>query len=86
MLELFAGALFGVAAHQTDRIVRGWPVQWEYLTRYIIGGLTVVLAFALMLSRLNRGALRDGLLAECGAFASVGLGVAVARLYDEVIK
>jgi hypothetical protein len=86
MIELLAGGLFGVAAHQTDRIVKHWPAKWELLGRYVIGGLTVILSFALILSKLNRAALKDGMLSVCGAFGSVGVGVAFAMLFDEVIK
>lgn len=86
MTEFLAGVLAGIAAHQTDRIFVDWPVHWEYITRYIVGVLAGMLVFVLMLSRLNRGALRDGMLSIAGAFGSVGLGVAVGRLYDEATK
>ncbi len=86
MIELFAAVLFGVAAHQTETIVKPWPSRWELLGRYVIGGLTVILAFALIMARLNRAALRDGLLSLCGGFGGVGFGVGLAMLIDEVIK
>ncbi len=84
MIDLIAATLFGLAAHQADRVVRDWPTQWEMLGRYIIGGLTVILSFSMILARLNRSALRDGLLAICGAFGAVGVGVALARWFDEM--
>ncbi len=84
MIEFTLGILAGFAAHQTDRVVRDFRGGWEYIARYIIGGLAVMLVYVLMLSRLNRGAMRDGLLSIGGAFGAVGLGVSVARLYDEV--
>lgn len=86
MIEFVGGVLAGIAAHQTDRIFVGWPKHWEYITRYVIGVLTGIFIFTVMMIKLNRLALRDGLLAITGAFGSVGLGVAVARLYDESVK
>jgi len=86
MIEILSGVLFGVAAHQTDTIVKHWPQRWELLGRYVIGGLTVIMSFALILSRINRGALRDGLLAISGAFGGVGVGVAFGMFFDEVTK
>jgi hypothetical protein len=86
VLELFAGLLSGIAAHQTDHIFVNWPVRWDYLSRYVVGGLTVIFTFAMILSRLNRSALRDGLLSLCGAFGSVGVGVASAMVFDEMRK
>lgn len=86
MIEFVFGILAGIAAHQTDRIFVDWPRHWEYITRYIVGVLAGMLVFVLMLSRLNRSALRDGLLSIAGAFGSVGLGVALGRLYDEAAK
>lgn len=85
MIEFILGVVAGIAAHQTDRVVARWPQQWEMLGRYIAGGLTVVMIFAMMAGRLNKPAQRDGLLALSGAFASVGLGVSLARLFDEVL-
>lgn len=86
MIDLVAGLLAGIAAHQTDHIVKDWPSQWEMLSRYVIGGLTVIMSFVLIMSHLNRATLRDSLLALCGAFASVGVGVAVGRWFDGAIK
>ena len=86
MIELIAGVLFGIAAHQTDRIVKDWPTHWEYLTRYIIGYITCGLSFALIVRKLFPHLLKDSLFAFGGAGFSVGLGVALARIYDEKIK
>lgn len=81
MIEFVVAVLGGFAAHQADRVVVNFPREWEYITRYIVGGLTVILFFALFLVRLNRSAWRDGMLAIIGAFGGVGLGVSLARLY-----
>jgi hypothetical protein len=86
VVELLAGLFAGIAAHQTDRIFIGWPVRWDYLSRYVVGGLTVIFSFALIFHRLNRAAFRDGLLSICGAFGSVGVGVAGAMWLDEMNK
>lgn len=86
MIEVISGILFGISAHQTDRIVKNWPSQWEYLSRYGIGYVTCGLTFVLILRKLNPSALKDGLLAFSGAGFATGLGVVIARLYDELIK
>lgn len=86
MTEFIIGIAAGIAAHQSDKIVSHWPLQWEMIGRYIAGGLTVILVFVLMAGRLNRAALRDSTLALAGAFGSVGLGVSLARLFDEKVK
>jgi len=83
MIEFTAAILIGFAAHQSDRVLRDFRGGWEYIARYIVGGLAVIMVFVLMLSRLNRSAMRDGLLSIVGAFSGVGLGVSLARLYDE---
>jgi hypothetical protein len=86
MIELMSGVLFGIAAHQTDRIVKNWPHQWEYLSRYGIGYLTCGFTFVLIIKKLNPGIIKDAILAFGGAGFSTGLGVLIARLYDEYIK
>lgn len=85
MIEFLVAVLGGIAAHQADRVVEKFPHEWEYITRYIIGGLTVILFFALFLARLNRSAWRDGMLAIVGSFGGVGLGVSLARLYSALL-
>lgn len=84
MIEFASAILIGIAAHQTDKVIKDFRGGWEYIARYIVGGLAVIMVYALMLSRLNRAAMRDGILAIVGAFGGVGIGVSVARLYDEV--
>ena len=84
MIEFTASILVGLAAHQSDKVLRDFRGGWDYISRYIVGVLAILLCYALMLSRLNRAAMRDGLLAFGGASAGVGVGVALARLWDEV--
>jgi len=84
MIEILSGILFGVAAHQTDRVVKVWPTNWEYISRYIIGYLTCGFTFTLILKKINPHGIKDGLLAFGGAGMSVGIGVVLARIYDEV--
>lgn len=82
MIEMFIGALSGIAAHQSDRFVKQFPADWREMTRYTIGTLTIYVLFLLTLGRLNRAALRDGALAYLISALSVGVGVACARLLD----
>lgn len=82
MIEFTVGALSGIAAHQTDRFVRQFPADWREITRYTIGTLTMLVVFMLTLGRLNRSAVRDGLLAYLVSAIGVGVGVAGARLLD----
>ena len=86
MIEFISGILFGISAHQTDRIVKNWPPQWEYLSRYGIGYLTCGLTFAIIIKKLHPEWLKDSIFAYGSAGFATGLGVLLARLYDEVIK
>jgi fluoride ion exporter CrcB/FEX len=83
-LFAFAAFLMGFAAHQTDRIVVMFPRDWELLSRYIIGTLTIFAAFVLLFRRLSpRHQVRDAVAAYSIAAAMVGCGVAAGRWLDD---
>ena len=65
MIEFTASILVGLAAHQSDKVLRDFRGGWDYISRYIVGVLAILLCYALMLSRLNRAAMRDAKRAEC---------------------
>ena len=83
VLIAVVGFVAGLLAHQTDRVVKTFPPDWELLSRYGIGYLTTASVFALMIRRLNKFALRDGLLCYLLAGFTVGLGVVTGRLIDD---
>jgi uncharacterized BrkB/YihY/UPF0761 family membrane protein len=81
----FVAFLMGLAAHQTDRIVVHFPSDWELLSRYVIGTLTVFVAFVMLFRRLSpRHQVRDAVAAYSIAAAMVGCGVAAGRWIDDV--
>jgi hypothetical protein len=82
LMAVFAFTL-GFGAHQTDQIVKMFPQDWELLSRYIIGTLTIFVAFVALLRRLNRFAVRDAVAAYSVAAAMVGCGVAAGRWIDD---
>jgi hypothetical protein len=87
MIEIVFGVIAGFAAHQTDRLIKPtWAIYFDRLSRYSIGGLTVILVYGLILARLNRAALRDGMLAIGAAFVSVAVGVAGGMIEGELTK
>ena len=86
MIEILAGVLSGVAAHQTERIVKTWPTNWDHISRYIIGYLTCGVTFTMILKKINPSALKDGLLAFGGAGMAVGIGTVLAKIYDEIFN
>lgn len=73
----------GLAAHQTDALVREFPRGWELLSRYIIGTLTIDLFTIAMLRKLNRFAIRDFVVSSTVINMAVGLGVALGRWLDD---
>ena len=86
MIETFISAcafLGGLAAHQTDRLVREFPPDWELLSRYIIGVLTIFGFFVAFMRRLRVGAVRDGVVSFAMSAWFVGLGVAAGRWWDD---
>jgi len=84
MIEFVAAILGGAAANQLDDSLKTFDRGWELIARYIVGVLTAEVFFAMMLRGLNRSALRDALLAFNGAFAGVGLGVVLARIFKDL--
>lgn len=84
MIEFVAAIFGGAAANQLDEPLKSFDRGWELIARYMTGVLTAEVFFALMLRGLNRSALRDALLAFNGAFAGVGLGVVVARIFKDL--
>lgn len=81
---VFVAFLGGVASHQTKRFCDTFRGDWGYFSKLVIGVLTIGLFFGLMLERLNREALRDGLLAYAGSAAAVAVGVMTGHLIDHV--
>lgn len=86
MIDFIAAILGGAAANQLDESLKRFDRGWELIARYIIGVLTAELFFAMMLNRLNKASMRDSLLAYNGAFAGVGIGVVVARIFKDLTK
>ena len=86
MIDFIASILGGAAANQLDEALKRFDRGWELIARYIIGVLTAGLFFASMLRKMNRDALRDALLAFNGAFAGVGIGVVIARIFKDLTK
>ena len=86
MIDFIASILGGAAANQLDESLKRFDRGWELIARYIIGVLTAELFFASMLRKMNRDALRDALLAFNGAFAGVGIGVVIARIFKDLTK
>jgi hypothetical protein len=86
MIETFIAAcafVGGYGAHQTDHLVREFPPDWELLSRYIIGVVTMFVFFVAFLRQLRPQATRDGALSFAMSAWFVGLGVAVGRWVDD---
>jgi hypothetical protein len=88
----FATVLMGFAAHQTDRIVVMFPQDWELLSRYIIGTLTIFAAFVTLLRRIvyrsfpaniARHVMVIAIACYSIAASMVGCGVAIGRWLDD---
>lgn len=87
MIELIAAIFGGAAANQLDHpvsLIR--DAGWELIARYIIGELTIMIFFALMLRKLHPDALKDGMLSIAGSSAGVGLGVVGARIIKDLTE
>lgn len=79
----FLAFLGGLAAHQTDRLVSQFPHDWELLSRYIIGTLTIMAFTFALIRKFNRYAVRDFVAAYTVSSMAVGLGVGVGRWLDD---
>lgn len=89
MIETFITVLAffgGLAAHRTDKLVQQFPRDWELLSRYIIGTLTIMAFTFAMIRKLNRFAVRDFVAAYTVSSMAVGLGVGVGRWLDDQIE
>ena len=86
MIELLAAVLGGIAANQADDALKRFDRGWELIARYIIGVLTSEVFFAMMLRRNKPDAMIPALLSFNGAFAGVGIGVVLARIYKDLTE
>jgi hypothetical protein len=86
MIEALTILVFGFASHQTDRAIRHIDGDFNLLTRYIIGTCGVIASAALIMRRLNQEAQRDALLSHILGAMLFGIGVAVARLFEAIMR
>lgn len=85
--EMVVGVIIGIAAHQTDRLIKpGWPIYFDRLSRYSIGYPACILATLLILARINPAARRDCGTAMVIGGVAVGAGVAAGMIFDEVTR
>lgn len=80
---MIAGLVAGLLAHQTDRAVSGLDADVQLIARYTIGTLTIIAVAAGWVPKADRGRV---VLAMLRAAVGVGLGVAIGRAVDRLIK
>jgi hypothetical protein len=85
MIDLVIGFFGGAATHQLHVWFYQFPKPWGLFSRYVVGVMTIFVFFCVALYRLNREALRDGMLAYLLAAVGVGAGV-VAGYFFEVLE
>lgn len=83
MLEGLLGIPLGIAAHQSNRIIKGFFGNWNLVARYIVGYLTCGIVFFMIINRIRSEMTKDAIIAYFSAGASVGIGVMAGMLLDE---
>lgn len=86
MIELLAGIILGITAHQAERITRRMPDGWQQMTNYGIGWLAVYPLFGFVFKRITGSAYDRARIAYILSGVFFGVGVGIGRVIDAMLR